>query len=131
MKAQTSGGGCIRLTILFSPSSGWLIHYFLLRLPRLRAKKCEGFTREDTCQHHVAEDQHLEEDHVAEDQHLEGEDVQPQVEREQKGDGNYDAPEDPVEVPASPQIRRSTRAGRGTTASLMTMRSGNFRNLQK
>ena len=52
-----------------------------------------------------------------EEQHLE-EDVQPQVERAQQGNDNDEArqePEEPVQVPASTPIRRSTRAGRGTT----------------
>ena len=58
-----------------------------------------------------------ERNQVVEDQHFE-EDVQQQVERAHQGNGNVEAPqeqEEPVEVPAASPVRRSTRAGRGTT----------------
>ena len=58
-----------------------------------------------------------ERNQVVEDQNFE-EDVQQQVERAHQGNGNVEAPqeqEEPVEVPAASPVRRSTRAGRGTT----------------
>ena len=73
----------------------------------------------------VGRQQNGQRDQVVEDPQLEAEDVQPQVEREHQGNGNNDAPEervDRVEVPASPQITRSPRAGNGTTTNLPTPR---------